>query len=151
MSDYRTRATTEVIINGQQAQAEVDKLEKKVVNLRRQLDNVGKSKGLESKEAKKLEREIEKCNGQINIMKGNISIVDRILKNLNTARPHELRQTLRLLKTELQGIERGSAAWNAQIVKIRQVGAGSKAIEKIGKKQPKNGTGITVNIFKHNC
>ena len=30
MSDNRTRATTEVIINGQQAQAEVDKLEKKI-------------------------------------------------------------------------------------------------------------------------
>ena len=31
MADYRTRVTTEVIINGQQAQAEVDKLGKKVL------------------------------------------------------------------------------------------------------------------------
>lgn len=121
MSDITARATTEVFVNGQQAKAELDRINKKATELLNQWRNIGRTKGFDSKEAKKYERQLKKINDQYRIIEGNVNIVNRTLANLNTARPHELRLTLRSLKTELQGIERGSAAWDAQVAKIRAV------------------------------
>lgn len=121
MSEITAKATTEVIVNGKQANAELDSLKKQAVDLQKQIDKVGKTEGFNSKGVKKLQRELDKVNKQINTVRGNTELVNRTLANLNTARPHELRLTLRRLKTELQGIQRGTAAWDAQVTKIRMV------------------------------
>ena len=80
MSEITARATTEVFVNGQQAKAELDKLNKKATDLLTQWRNVARTKGFDSKEAKKYERQLKKINDQYRIIEGNVNIVHSALE-----------------------------------------------------------------------
>ncbi len=43
------------------------------------------------------------------------------MRRLDSATPKELNKVMRQLRTELNGMQRGTAAWDAQVVKIRRV------------------------------
>lgn len=56
-------------------------------------------------------------------LKGSSASVDSTLRRLDKATPKELNKALKLLQQQLNGIQRGTAAWDAQVAKIRAVKA----------------------------
>lgn len=68
MADYRTRATTEVIINGEQAKNELKKLESQAEKLKQKIAETAKTKGIDSKEYQKAQRELKNVNKQMDVM-----------------------------------------------------------------------------------
>ena len=68
MADYRPKATTEVIINGEQAKNELKKLESQAEKLKQKIAETAKTKGIDSKEYQKAQRELKNVNKQMDVM-----------------------------------------------------------------------------------
>lgn len=121
MADYTSKAQVVLSVNGKQAQQILKTLEKDAEQLRKKMDEAAKigDKG----SMKKLQRELKQTEKQIGMLKGEAKNVDDVLRRLDKASPKELQKTLTALKRELNGIERGSEAWDKQVGKIRQVNA----------------------------
>lgn len=120
MSDYRTRAVAQVEINGN-AGPELAKLKKRADDFRDAIARAYKEGN--DKLAKRLTRELRSTEKQIRQIQSQTANVEMTLRRLDKASPRELRQTLKQLEKDLQNIERGSAAWNSHVAKIKAVKA----------------------------
>ena len=120
MSDYRTRAVATIDVNGN-AGEQISRLKQRTEDFRDAIAQAYKEGN--DKLAKKLTRELKATEKELRTMQSQTANVEMTLRRLDKATPKELRQTLRSLEKDLQKIERGSAAWNAQTQKIRQVRA----------------------------
>lgn len=119
MSDYRTRATVDLDINGATARREITEQKKLIQDLResyRQALIVGDPKMI-----KKTEAELRAARKELRAMQSDAKTAAEVMRRLSEASPKELRDTLRQLKKELNNIPRGSDSWNSQIEKIREV------------------------------
>lgn len=72
---------------------------------------------------KKLQRELTQTNKIIQQLQGSAATADQVLRRLDKATPKELRKTLRTLQQQLNGIQRGTKAWDAHVAKIKAVKA----------------------------
>lgn len=72
---------------------------------------------------KKLQRELNSTRKTMEQLKGTAFNVDNVLRRLDKASPKELNRTLKSLQQQLNGIQRGSAAWDAHVAKIKAVKA----------------------------
>lgn len=121
MSDYTTNATVNLTINGQEAVKRLEQLRQRAFDLQ---NAIAKAAAAGNKtELTKLRRELKSTNTQIRQMESATQEVERVLRHLDKATPKELQRSLRTLEKQLQSIERGSAAWTAQVEKIRLVKA----------------------------
>jgi TP901 family phage tail tape measure protein len=120
MSDYRTRAVAEIEINGNAGQ-QLTQLKQRADDFRDAIARAYKEGN--DKLAKKLTKELKSTEKEIRNIQSQTANVEQTLRRLDKATPKELRQTLKALEKDLQKIERGSAAWNTQTQKIRQVKA----------------------------
>lgn len=121
MADYTTKAQIVLTVNGKQAQKILQDLEKQAEVLRKKMDAAAKIGDKDT--VKKLQRELNKVEKQIDQIKGASKSVEDVLNRLDKASPKELKKTLSQLQRELSGIERGSSAWNTQMNKIQMVKA----------------------------
>jgi TP901 family phage tail tape measure protein len=121
MANYTSTANVVLSVNGKQAQQMLSSLEKDAKRLERQIAAAAKAGDKAS--MKKLQRELNQTNRLMDQLKGASASTERILSRLDKATPKELNKALRQLKNELNGIERGTAAWDAQIAKIKAVRA----------------------------
>lgn len=120
MSDYRTRAVAQVEVNGN-AGPELVKLKQRADDFRDAIARAYKEGN--DKLAKKLSRELKGTEKQIRQIQSQTANVEMTMRRLDKATPKELRQTLGQLEKELKNIERGSAAWNSHVAKIKAVKA----------------------------
>lgn len=121
MANYTSTANVVLSVNGKQAQQMLSSLEKDAKRLERQIATA--SKAGDKASMKKLQRELNQTNRLMDQLKGASASTEKILSRLDKATPKELNKALRQLKNELNGIERGTAAWDAQIAKIKAVRA----------------------------
>lgn len=130
MSNYSSTATSNVFINGKQAEEELDNLKKQAEQYRQQLLAIAKQsdKGVGSKEWKETSKALKETTRQIKQMQSETINVEIALKRIDKASPRELKLTLKALQRSLEGIERGSKAWDEQLEKIRKVKAEINAI-----------------------
>ncbi len=119
MANYSTTANVVLSVNGRQAQRMLSQLEKDAARLEKQISAAAASGDKVS--MKKFRRELNSTQRMMDQLKGSSASVEKVLANLDKASPKELNKTLRKLKNELNGIERGTAAWDAQIAKIKAV------------------------------
>ena len=126
MANYTTAANVVLSVNGRQAEKMLAQLQRDAKRLENQLSKAAQAG--DKATMKRLQREINQTNRLIDQLRGSASSVERTLANLDKATPRELNKALRQLKNELNGIERGSAAWDAQIAKIRSV---NKEIDRV--------------------
>ena len=119
MPNYTSTANVVLSVNGKQAQQMLSSLEKDAKRLERQIAAAAKAGDKAS--MKKLQRELNQTNRLMDQLKGASASTERILSRLDKATPRELNKALKQLKNELNGIERGTAAWDAQIDKIKAV------------------------------
>ena len=119
MSDYTTRATVHLNVNGKEAEVALTKLKQRASDYR---DAIAKAAAAGDKvELKRLRKDLKSTEREIKaIQSATINVAD-VLKRLDSATPKELKSTLRHLNTELNKMERGSEAWNEQVTKIHAV------------------------------
>lgn len=121
MANYTSTANVVLSVNGKQAQQMLSTLERDAKRLEKQI--AAAAKAGDKATMKKLQRELNQTNRLMDQLKGSSASVDNVLRRLDKATPKELNKALRQLKNELNGIERGTAAWDAQIAKIKAVKA----------------------------
>lgn len=121
MADYSTDARIVLTLNGKQAQSMMKQLQGDAETLRKKIDAASKigDKAL----MQKFQRELTATNNMMRKLSDNTRGADAVLRKLDTATPNELRRALSQLNRELRTMERGSAAWDAHVDKIRQVKA----------------------------
>lgn len=118
MSDYTTKATVDLDVNGEKAKQAIAEQRVLVENLRKAYAKA-KAEGEES--AKPLEKEYKKARRELKSMEDATLNVASVLKRLDRATPKELKTALRQLNKELNTMQRGSKAWNEQVAKIQKV------------------------------
>lgn len=121
MSDYTTKATVELDVNGTKATEELNRQKRLVEEL---LIAKTKAEGRgDTKTAKKLEKEYAKANRELKLMQSNVKNVESVLRALDKASPKELKSALRTLNKELASMKRNSPKWDAQVQRIKSVKA----------------------------
>lgn len=108
MSNYNTTANVVLSVNGRQAQKVLSSLQEEAQKLERKLAKAASAGDKAS--MKKLQRELNSTNRLINQLQGSAVTAEQVLRRLDKATPKELQKTLRQLRNELNGIERGTAA-----------------------------------------
>lgn len=121
MSKYTTNATVTVSVNGKDAEKNLAMLKAKAGSLRDEIAEIGRSGDQALKQ--KLKKELTATTRQIKLMETQTAAVNKAMNNLNQSRPKELQTALRTLTAQLNQLERGSAAWNEHVKKIRLVRA----------------------------
>ncbi len=121
MANYNTTANIVLTVNGKQAQKMMTTLEKEAQRLEKQIAKAATAGDKAS--MKRLQRELNATKRAMEQLKGTAFDVDNVLRRLDKSSPKELQRTLKQLQQQLNGIERGSAAWNAHVAKIQAVKA----------------------------
>lgn len=119
MANYNTTAKVTLSVNGRQAQQVLSTLQAEAQSLERKIAKAATAG--DKATMKKLQRELTSTNRLISQLQGSANTAEQVLRRLDKATPKELQRTLRTLNAQLNSIERGSAAWNEHINKIRRV------------------------------
>ena len=119
MSDINANATVTLTVNGKQAQNMLEQLKKQAVELE---DKITKAAAAGDKvQLKRFQRELRQTHRQIAQIESATQGVENVMKRLDQASPKELSRVLRELKKQLNGIERGSEAWQEKCEQIKAV------------------------------
>lgn len=121
MANYTSTANVVLSVNGKQAQKMLATLEKDAQRLEKQIAKAATAG--DKATMKKLQRELNRTKKIIDQLKGSAATVDNVLHRLDSASPKELNRTLKTLQQQLNGIQRGTAAWDAHVAKIKAVKA----------------------------
>lgn len=121
MSNYTSTANIVLSVNGRQAQKMLATLEKDAKRLEKQLAKAATAG--DKATMSKLQRELNSTKRMIDQLNGSSASVENTLRRLDKATPKELNKALKTLQQQINGIQRGSAAWDAQVAKIRAVKA----------------------------
>lgn len=121
MSSINANATVTLTVNGKQAQDMLDSLKKKSQDLEKAIENAAKAGN--KADLKRLQKELRQTNRQIAQIESATVGVEKVLKNLDKATPKDLNKTLSTLRSQLNGIERGTVEWNRQCEAIKRVKA----------------------------
>lgn len=126
MSDFSSNSTINLTVNGQGVEDKISKYSKQLVDLRKKAQQAAEigDKGTLTK----TQKEIVKVENQLRKVQTATANVEQTMQNLDKATPKNLRKDLQTLKSQLNGIERGSDAWKAHIEKIKAL---QKEIKKI--------------------
>ena len=121
MANYTSTANVVLSVNGKQAQKMLATLEKDAKKLEQQIAKAATAG--DKATMRKLQRELNSTKRTIDQLKGSAATTDQVLRRLDKASPKELNKALKLLQSQLNGIQRGTAAWDAQVAKIQRVKA----------------------------
>lgn len=121
MANYTSTANVVLSVNGKQAQKMLTQLEKDARRLEKQIAKAATAG--DKATMKKLQRELKSTQRMMEQLKGSSASVDQALRRLDKTSPKELNKALKLLQQQLNGIQRGTAAWDAHVAKIKAVKA----------------------------
>lgn len=119
---------TVVRLNTEQAKGEIDKLAKKVEELKKKRSLIDP---LDVKALQEINKEIKKEEANLAAVEGKYQRIERTINNMSAAGPKDLRDTIKSINTLLNSgsVERGSAQWkyltsamkeaNTELAKIR--------------------------------
>ncbi len=119
MANYNSTANVVLTVNGNQAEKVLSSLQNQARSLEKQIARAATAG--DKATMKKLQRELSSTNRLMSQLQGSANTAEQVLRRLDRATPKDLQKTLRTLQSQLNGIERGSAAWNEHIDKIRRV------------------------------
>lgn len=119
MANYNTTANVVLSVNGKQAQQVLSTLQREASNLEKKIAKAATAG--DKATMRKLQRELSNTNRMITQLQGSAATADQVLRRLDKASPKELNKTLKTLQSQLNGIQRGTAAWDAHVAKIKAV------------------------------
>ena len=121
MSNINTQATVNLTINGQQPIQVLQQLRQNAMQLEAAIARAAAAGN--RTDLRRLRRQLTDTRKQIREIESSTMQVESVMRRLNRATPNELNRSLQTLTRQLNYIERGSAAWNAHVAKIRMVKA----------------------------
>ena len=123
------KATVEVQVNGQQARQELNQLREYATNLSAALNKAYEAG--DKKQIQALSKELKYVNSQMKTLQRTSVDIDKVMKNLSTTGPKELRQTLKAINHELSSgrVKRGSEEWAKYAQAAREVNQELKKIK----------------------
>lgn len=121
MANYNSTATVTLSVNGQQAQKMLKKLQQDASRLEKRI--AAAAKAGDKATMAKLQKELRSTNNLIQQMQSSAKSAGQVLARMDRATPRELNKALRTLQSQLNGIQRGTAAWDAHVAKIKAVKA----------------------------
>lgn len=119
MANYTSTANVVLSVNGKQAQQMLSTLQREAQNLEKKIAKAATAG--DKATMRKLQRELSNTNRMITQLQGSAATADQVLRRLDKASPRELNKTLKTLQSQLSGIQRGTAAWDAHVAKIKAV------------------------------
>ena len=119
MANYNSTATVDLVINGEDARKKMDDLTKQAKKLRAEADKAAAAG--DKKTAQKKQKEVEKLEKQYKRLQDQISRTDNTLRHMDKASFSDLNAALRQAQNNLQGMARGSEAWNRQAELVRRL------------------------------
>lgn len=119
MANYNTTANVVLSVNGKQAQQVLSTLQREATNLEKKIAKAAAAG--DKATMRKLQRELSNTKRIIDQLQGSAATADQVLRRLDKASPRELNKTLKTLQSQLNGIQRGTAAWDAHVAKIKAV------------------------------
>ena len=119
MANYTSTANVVLSVNGKQAQQMLSTLQREAQNLEKKIAKAATAG--DKATMRKLQRELSNTNRMITQLQGSAATADQVLRRLDKASPKELNKTLKTLQSQLNGIQRGTAAWDAHVAKIKAV------------------------------
>lgn len=119
MANYTSTANVVLSVNGKQAQQMLSTLQREAQNLEKKIAKAATAG--DKATMRKLQRELSNTNRMITQLQGSAATADQVLRRLDKASPKELNKTLKTLQSQLSGIHRGTAAWDAHVAKIKAV------------------------------
>lgn len=121
MASYSSTAKITLSINGRQAERMLESLRRDAAKLEKAL---AKATAMgDTAKMQKYQKALNSTNALIKQMQGSAQTTEQVLRRLDKASPKELNKALRDLQKQLNGIQRGTAAWDAHVAKIRAVKA----------------------------
>lgn len=114
-------ATTKVIIDGQEAQAELNMLEREAGELRKKLSDAFKANDYQT--VKRLKTELKGTQREMRDLKKATFDTDKVLKNLSGATFNDLLRTKRKLNREIRQMTRGTKEYRVAAKQLRGVEA----------------------------
>lgn len=121
MGNYTATASVALNVNGKQAAMVLDQMKKKADALSKAIEKEKLSPNPDLKKLRDMQKELRDCNKVIGQMTPSAKSVEKVLRNLDKASPKELKKTLSQLQRQLEGLQRGTAAWDAHVAKIKAV------------------------------
>ena len=119
MANYTSTANVVLSVNGKQAQQMLSTLQREAQNLEKKIAKAATAG--DKATMRKLQRELSNSNRMITQLQGSAASAEQVLRRLDKASPKELNKTLKTLQSQLNGIQRGTAAWDAHVAKIKAV------------------------------
>lgn len=115
---HTERYETVITLNTEQAKKEIDALDTKIASLRKKQEGYAP----DSKQFKKLATEISKNEQKLKLMKNRMDSVNDALRNMSTAKPKQLKDTIKDINALLNSgnIERGSQEWKALTASLKE-------------------------------
>lgn len=120
---------TNLILNAEQANNQITALERKIDELtkkRKQAETMGDTSAVA-----KYTKEIRKATAEMDAMKTTTQRVQKVMDNMSTAKPKELRTTIKAINRLLNdgSVERNSKEWNVLTQKLRECKTELKGIQ----------------------
>lgn len=121
-------AEVQVIINGELAENELEKLKAKAQQLKQQAVDIFNQEG-NSKKFKSLSKEINTTEKNIKKLSDETFSYQKVLNNLNGAKLSDLRKTVRELSREISGLTPGTEEFIRKSEQLKQVNSRVKSLE----------------------
>lgn len=134
MADINQEARIPVYINDEQAKSALKNLQAEADKWRKKMFEAMSTGDL--KNMKEAERELKKVNGQMGSIKKEAFDVNKVLQNISNSSLKDLRQALRAVDREMEGLNRSSKEYQALMAKKNLIRGELSQINGTIKEQP---------------
>ena len=119
MASHEQIYTTKILLNSEQATKEIDKLDKKVKELKKERKEIDP---LDSKAIQAANKEIEKQEKKLGIMRNRLTGINKALDDMSAAGPKQLKDTIKEINKLLDSgtVERGSKQWKSLTAALKE-------------------------------
>lgn len=129
MANNRVYTESVVTLNNQEANARIDELKKKALELRDAMAKIAQEKGINSKEFKAAQKELMATEKSINSCTADMEKFQKTVNNLNGSNLNELQAAARKLYNQMRKLKPGTDEFVAASKKLKEVRARMKEIE----------------------
>ena len=129
MANNRVYTESVVTLNNQEANARIDELKKKALELRDAMAKIAQEKGINSKEFKAAQKELMATEKSIKSCTSDMEKFQKTVNNLNGSNLNELQAAARKLYNQMRKLKPGTDEFVAASKKLKEVRARMKEIE----------------------
>lgn len=129
MANNRVYTESVVTLNNQEANARIDELKKKALELRDAMAKIAQEKGINSKEFKAAQKELMATEKSIKSCTADMEKFQKTVNNLNGSNLNELQAAARKLYNQMRKLKPGTDEFVAASKKLKEVRARMKEIE----------------------